>query len=102
VPDKDHISVTVHEELEFIRAAFDARASGYAFKSRMHTDLKAAINAVQAGRVQTRSWKSGTFASSPAAPWGIYLLMLAIEAAIPFGGSRTPQARLRFLTIAAQ
>jgi DNA-binding NarL/FixJ family response regulator len=45
------IFLTVHEELEFIRAAFDAGASGYVFKSRMHTDLRAAINAVQAGRV---------------------------------------------------
>ncbi len=45
------IFLTVHEELEFIRAAFDAGASGYVFKSRMSTDLRAAINAVQAGRV---------------------------------------------------
>jgi DNA-binding NarL/FixJ family response regulator len=45
------IFLTVHEELEFIRAAFDAGASGYVFKSRMNTDLRAAINAVQAGRV---------------------------------------------------
>jgi DNA-binding NarL/FixJ family response regulator len=40
------IFLTVHEELEFIRAAFDAGASGYVFKSRMNTDLRAAINAV--------------------------------------------------------
>lgn len=45
------IFLTVHEELEFIRAAFDAGASGYVFKSRMNTDLTTAINAVQAGRV---------------------------------------------------
>ena len=45
------IFLTVHEELEFIRAAFDAGASGYVFKSRMNTDLRTAINAVQAGRV---------------------------------------------------
>lgn len=45
------IFLTVHEELEFIRAAFDAGASGYVFKSRMNTDLRAAINTVQAGRV---------------------------------------------------
>jgi DNA-binding NarL/FixJ family response regulator len=37
--------------LEFIRAAFDAGASGYVFKSRMNTDLPTAINTVQAGRV---------------------------------------------------
>jgi DNA-binding NarL/FixJ family response regulator len=40
------IFLTVHEELEFIRAAFDAGASGYVFKSRMNTDLRAAINSV--------------------------------------------------------
>jgi DNA-binding NarL/FixJ family response regulator len=40
------IFLTVHEELEFIRAAFDAGASGYVFKSRMNTDLRTAINAV--------------------------------------------------------
>jgi DNA-binding NarL/FixJ family response regulator len=45
------IFLTVHEELQFIRAAFDAGAAGYVFKSRMHTDLKTAINAVQAGKV---------------------------------------------------
>ena len=45
------IFLTVHEELEFIRAAFDAGASGYVFKSRMNTDLRTAINAVQSGRV---------------------------------------------------
>jgi DNA-binding NarL/FixJ family response regulator len=45
------IFLTVHEELEFIRAAFDAGASGYVFKSRMNTDLPTAINTVQAGRV---------------------------------------------------
>jgi DNA-binding NarL/FixJ family response regulator len=45
------IFLTVHEELEFIRAAYDAGASAYVFKSRMSTDLGVAINAVQAGRV---------------------------------------------------
>jgi len=45
------ILLTVHEELEFIRAAFDAGASGYVFKSRMNTDLRTAINTVHAGRV---------------------------------------------------
>jgi DNA-binding NarL/FixJ family response regulator len=40
------IFLTVHEELEFIRAAFDAGASGYVFKSRMNTDLPAAIKTV--------------------------------------------------------
>ena len=45
------IFLTVHEELEFIRAAFDAGASGYVFKSRMNTDLREAIQAVQSGKV---------------------------------------------------
>lgn len=45
------IFLTVHEELEFIRAAFDAGASGYVFKSRMNSDLREAIQVVQAGKV---------------------------------------------------
>jgi len=45
------VFLTVHEELEFIRAAFDAGASGYVFKSRMNTDLRAAINTVHVGKV---------------------------------------------------
>jgi len=45
------VFLTVHEELEFIRAAFDAGASGYVFKSRMNSDLREAIQAVQAGKV---------------------------------------------------
>ncbi len=40
------VFLTVHEELEFIRAAFDVGASGYVFKSRMNTDLKTAIKMV--------------------------------------------------------
>lgn len=45
------ILLTVHEEYEFIRAAFDAGASGYVFKSRMNVDLRAALEALQAGKV---------------------------------------------------
>jgi DNA-binding NarL/FixJ family response regulator len=45
------VFLTVHEELEFIRAAFDAGASGYVFKSRMNTDLRRAINTVHKGNV---------------------------------------------------
>jgi DNA-binding NarL/FixJ family response regulator len=45
------IFLTVHEELEFVRAAFDAGASGYVFKSRLSTDLRAAIEAILAGKV---------------------------------------------------
>lgn len=45
------IFLTVHEEFEFVRAAFDAGVSGYVFKSRLSSDLRAAIKAVQAGKV---------------------------------------------------
>jgi DNA-binding NarL/FixJ family response regulator len=45
------IFLTVHEELEFIRAAFDAGASGYVFKSRMNKDLRTAINTVMNEKV---------------------------------------------------
>lgn len=45
------IFLTVHEELEFIRAAFDAGASGYVFKSRMNKDLRIAINTVMNEKV---------------------------------------------------
>jgi DNA-binding NarL/FixJ family response regulator len=45
------IFLTVHEELEFVRAAFDAGASGYVWKSRMNTDLHMAIQAVLDGKV---------------------------------------------------
>jgi DNA-binding NarL/FixJ family response regulator len=45
------IFLTVHEELSFVRAAFDAGASGYVFKSRLNTDLRTAINTVYGGRV---------------------------------------------------
>lgn len=44
------IFLTVHEEFEFIRAAFDAGASGYVFKSRMNTDLRAALDAIRDGK----------------------------------------------------
>jgi len=45
------IFLTVHEDFEFVRAAFDAGASGYVFKSRMNTDLRAALEAVKNGKV---------------------------------------------------
>ena len=34
------IFLTVHEEFEFVRAAFDAGALGYVFKSRLSSDLR--------------------------------------------------------------
>ena len=45
------VFLTVHEEFDFVRAAFDVGASGYVFKSRMDTDLRAALDAVKVGKV---------------------------------------------------
>jgi DNA-binding NarL/FixJ family response regulator len=44
------VFLTVHENLEFIRAAFDLGARGYVFKSRMSLDLAKAIRAVSRGK----------------------------------------------------
>jgi DNA-binding NarL/FixJ family response regulator len=44
------IFLTVHQELDFIRAAFDVGASGYVFKSRLNADLLVAINTVLSGK----------------------------------------------------
>jgi DNA-binding NarL/FixJ family response regulator len=49
--DSKIIFLTVHEEFEFVRAAFAAGASGYVFKSRLSSDLRAAIEAIRAGKV---------------------------------------------------
>jgi DNA-binding NarL/FixJ family response regulator len=43
------VFLTVHENPDFIRAAFEAGASAYVFKSAMATDLIEAIEAVNAG-----------------------------------------------------
>lgn len=43
------IFLTVHENPDFIRAAFEAGASAYVFKSALGTDLLDAIEAVSAG-----------------------------------------------------
>lgn len=45
------IFLTVHQESDFIGAAFDVGASGYVFKSRLNEDLPVAINTVLSGRV---------------------------------------------------
>lgn len=50
------IFLTVHEDVDFVSAAFDIGASGYVFKSRVTEDLTTAIDVVFAG---------GRFASSP-------------------------------------
>ncbi len=44
------IFLTVHEKLEFVRAAFDLGAWGYVFKSRVSLDLAKAIRAVFRGK----------------------------------------------------
>jgi DNA-binding NarL/FixJ family response regulator len=43
------IFLTVHENIDFVRAAFDLHASGYVFKSRIASDLVEAINAICGG-----------------------------------------------------
>jgi DNA-binding NarL/FixJ family response regulator len=44
------IMLTIHEDLDFVRAAFKCGASGYVVKSRMATDLRIAVQEVLAGR----------------------------------------------------
>jgi DNA-binding NarL/FixJ family response regulator len=51
---KDHsgvkiIFLTVHETVDFVRAAFDLDAVGYVFKSRISSDLVEAINTASNG-----------------------------------------------------
>jgi DNA-binding NarL/FixJ family response regulator len=43
------IFLTVHEDIEFVSAAFDIGASGYVFKSRVSQDLTRAIDLVLNG-----------------------------------------------------
>ncbi len=45
------IFLSVHQEFEFIQAAFDVGASGYVFKARLRTDLPAAIDSVLHGKI---------------------------------------------------
>jgi DNA-binding NarL/FixJ family response regulator len=40
------IFLTVHENIDFVRAAFDLDAAGYVFKSRISSDLIEAINTI--------------------------------------------------------
>lgn len=40
------IFLTVHEDIDFVKAAFDLGASGYVFKSRISSDLAIAIDTV--------------------------------------------------------
>jgi len=45
------IMVSIHEGLEFVRAALAAGASGYVFKSRVNSDLIPAIDASCMGKL---------------------------------------------------
>jgi len=45
------VFLTVHEDVDFVNAAFDAGASAYVVKSQMASDLFAAISAVERGGV---------------------------------------------------
>lgn len=43
------IFLTVHENIDFVRAAFELDAAGYVFKSRISSDLVEAINTISNG-----------------------------------------------------
>ena len=45
------VFLTVHEEKEFVCAAFGVGGAGYVVKSRLDSDLPHALNAVLAGRI---------------------------------------------------
>ncbi len=40
------IFLTVHENIDFVRAAFDLEVAGYVFKTRISSDLVEAINTI--------------------------------------------------------
>jgi len=61
------VFLTVHQEFEFIQAAFDAGAAGYVFKSRLRNDLPAAINAVRNGKIFL-SADNGSFGAGAGRP----------------------------------
>src|SRR5215467_14695665 len=44
------IVLTIHQDLDFVRAAFRNGASGYVVKSQIATDLSTAVTEVMAGR----------------------------------------------------
>jgi len=49
------VFLTIHEDVDFVRAAYDAGGSAYVIKRRMASDLLKAIRAVLAGRTFTSS-----------------------------------------------
>lgn len=44
------VSLTIRQDPDYIRTAFDVRAQGYVFKNRLVTDLALALREVIAGR----------------------------------------------------
>jgi DNA-binding NarL/FixJ family response regulator len=53
------IFLTMHDEPDYLAAAFKAGAAGYVIKSRMMSDLPVAINEVMAGHTFVSSFNSG-------------------------------------------
>jgi DNA-binding NarL/FixJ family response regulator len=49
------VFLSIHEDVDFVRAAYDAGGSAYVVKRRMASDLLKAIRAVLAGRTFTSS-----------------------------------------------
>lgn len=61
------VFLTVHEDPDFLQAALDTGALGYVVKSRMTSDLSAAIRAALAGRLFVSPCRTFT-PSCPEAP----------------------------------
>ena len=49
------VFLSIHEDIDFVRAAYDVGGSAYVIKRRMASDLLKAIRAVLAGRTFTSS-----------------------------------------------
>jgi DNA-binding NarL/FixJ family response regulator len=49
------VFLSIHEDVDFVRAAFDAGGSAYVIKRRLASDLLKAIRAVLSGRTFTSS-----------------------------------------------
>ena len=62
------VFLTVHEDVDFVNAAFDAGASAYVVKSQMASDLRAAITTVDRGGVFVSPMCSATDNSSERQP----------------------------------
>ena len=54
------IFLTVHEDPEFVRSAYQAGAQGYVVKSRLVSDLPLALNEVLAGRTYVSPFNSSS------------------------------------------